>query len=68
MAGLGIASLPLYAARPALDRGELIALTHIEVDNSRASEAWLLWPNGRQLLPKVRVFIDHVIALFKEGA
>lgn len=31
----------------------------------RESEYWLLWPPDRQHVPKLRVFVDHLVAVFE---
>jgi len=56
--GLGIACLPDFAIRGAVADGRL----HIVLDKyvQRAGAFHVLWPSGRQALPKIRVFIDFL--------
>ncbi len=57
--GRGIALLPDFSAREALDRGLLrrVLSSHVE---SQSIALRVMWPSGRQLPPKVRVFIDFL--------
>lgn len=62
LAGLGIASLPEFAARKALARGELhTVLADWEHLTDYAGTAWLLYPSNRFLPAKLRVWIDYVV-------
>jgi DNA-binding transcriptional LysR family regulator len=67
VAGFGIALLPLYAARPGIDSGALVAVLPDAMTETNPSEVWLLWPGNRHPVPKIRAFIDHIAALF-DGA
>jgi DNA-binding transcriptional LysR family regulator len=59
--GHGIAHMPDFLAREALDDGRLTAV--LEGDEG---QFWVLWPSSRHLSPKIRVFVDFVSAqLFK---
>lgn len=61
--GMGIASLPDFTARSALQSGALLpVLADWEHLTAYAGTAWLLYPPGRFLAPKVRVFIDYLLA------
>ena len=64
LAGLGIALLPQYATAAAFADGRLVPVLADIVSELPGNERWLLWPPGRDRLPKARVFIDHVVALF----
>ncbi len=62
---LGIASLPGFAARAALERGDLVAvLPDWQHKTSYAGTAWLLYPPNRFLPAKLRVWIDHLVLGF----
>lgn len=63
MDGLGIAHLPEVVAAPALASGQLVAILREHVGERGAY--WLLWPPGRERLPKLRAFIDFVSPLFR---
>ncbi|KGP00365.1 LysR family transcriptional regulator [Alcaligenes faecalis] len=64
--GHGIAYLPDFAVKQALERGEL--LTVLDEWTGSSSTFWILWPSNRQLLPRVRVFVDFMAAhLFPSG-
>ena len=56
--GLGIAALPDFAVRAALDAGRLHSLldTHRQHDGALL----ILWPSSRHLTPKLRAFIDFL--------
>ncbi|TGY35782.1 MULTISPECIES: LysR family transcriptional regulator [Stenotrophomonas] len=60
LAGRGIAYLPEHSARDALADGRL---QRVLADQIHACGTfYLLWPSGRHVLPKLRVFIDFVSA------
>ncbi|UPG96025.1 LysR family transcriptional regulator [Luteibacter aegosomatissinici] len=54
--GHGIAFVPDHSARHALANGSVVTLLDAYLDAS--SSFHLLWPSGRHVLPKLRVFID----------
>ncbi len=59
---LGIASLPEFTARAALQRGTLIeVLPGWEHRTEYAGTAWLLYPSNRFLPAKLRVWIDYLV-------
>ncbi len=61
--GLGIASLPEFVARDALAAGALLpVLADWEHVTDYAGMAWLLYPSNRFVAPKLRVWIDHLVA------
>ncbi|MDR3002983.1 MAG: LysR family transcriptional regulator [Acidovorax sp.] len=56
IAGMGVAYVPDFLARDALERGELQRLLAEQLTHSGQFSA--LWPSSRQLSPKVRAFVD----------
>ncbi|MBV7543156.1 LysR family transcriptional regulator [Acidovorax sp. sic0104] len=66
---LGIASLPGFAARAALQGGALVrVLPDWEHKTAYAGMAWLLYPPNRFLPAKLRVWIDHLVQGFAQVA
>jgi DNA-binding transcriptional LysR family regulator len=63
MDGMGVAQLPELVAAPALASGQLVAVLREHLVERGAY--WLLWPPGRERLPKLRAFIDFVGPLFR---
>jgi len=64
MQGLGIAMLPdLFARGPVAD-GDLVPVLAGVI--GVRSGAWLVFPEKRLMLPRVRAFIDHVVAWVAE--
>ena len=64
--GLGIAALPDFAARAAREAGrlQLVLAEHTQ----HAAPFHILWPGSRNMSPKLRVFIDFLVAnLFPKG-
>lgn len=58
LAGRGIAYIPEHSVRTALADGRL---QRVLADQMHACGTfYLLWPSGRHMLPKLRVFIDFV--------
>ncbi|AJK49829.1 LysR substrate-binding domain-containing protein [Burkholderia plantarii] len=57
--GRGIAFLPAFLVRDALDNGQLRTVLDDYLD--RTVEFRMLWPASRYASPKLRVFIDHLI-------
>jgi DNA-binding transcriptional LysR family regulator len=65
--GLGIACLPDFMVRTAIERGELVAVLDAHIEHQGAFR--LLWPSSKHLAPKLRVFIDFMAdTLFAEKA
>lgn len=65
--GHGIAYLPDFAVNAALERGELV--TVLDEWAGSSSTFWILWPSNRQLLPRVRAFVDFMAThLFPAGS
>ncbi|MBN8734861.1 MAG: LysR family transcriptional regulator [Xanthomonadales bacterium] len=56
--GQGIAYMPEHMVRAELDAGELVPVLDKHVDV--CSDFYLLWPSGRHMLPKLRVFLDFM--------
>jgi DNA-binding transcriptional LysR family regulator len=56
--GLGIAYLPDFAVRDALQDGSL--QTTLEAYNVIEGSFWMLWPSSRFMLPKLRVWVDFL--------
>jgi DNA-binding transcriptional LysR family regulator len=64
LAGLGIACLPDFMVRKAIERGELVSVLDGHVEHQGSFR--LLWPSNKHLAPKLRVFIDFMVdTLFK---
>jgi len=64
-AGLGIACLPDFMVRQAVATGELLRVLDKYIDHQGTFR--LLWPSSKYLSPKIRVFIDFMVAtLFAE--
>lgn len=58
--GLGIACVPEIAVRSQLRQGKLITVLN---DYNRESMVFhVLWPSSRHLSPKIRVFVDFIVA------
>lgn len=65
--GLGIACLPDFMVRDALEQGTLqqVLDEHLEYNGT----FWILWPSSRHAAAKVRALIDHLsVRLFPENA
>jgi len=58
MQGRGIAFLPAFLVRDALEQGLLRTVLDDYLD--RTVVFWMLWPASRHASPKLRVFIDHM--------
>lgn len=67
VAGLGIACLPDFMVRQAIERGELVSVLDAHVEHQGTFR--LLWPSSKHLAPKLRVFIDFMVeTLFAQRA
>ncbi|AQZ93360.1 LysR family transcriptional regulator [Halopseudomonas phragmitis] len=67
VAGLGIACLPDFMVRRAIERGELTPVLDAYIEHQGTFR--LLWPSSKHLSPKLRVFIDFMVeTLFAEKA
>ena len=60
-AGLGLAQVPTYMAKARLDEGELI--TVLDEFKVAGPPIQAIYASGRQLSPRIRVFIDHLVAV-----
>jgi DNA-binding transcriptional LysR family regulator len=56
--GLGLACTPDFTVRAQLAQGSLVAVLQPYLDSPQVFRA--LWPSGRQISPKARVFIDYL--------
>ncbi|MCE3608103.1 LysR family transcriptional regulator [Massilia sp. P8910] len=56
--GMGIAYLPDFVVEDAMNHQSL--LTAVEEYNVVDGNFWMLWPSNRYVLPKLRVWIDHL--------
>lgn len=64
--GLGIAQMSELHVSLDLQCGRLVrVLPGYEL--SRNSGVWVLYPSGKHVLPRLRVFIDHLALVFKEA-
>ena len=58
---LGIGSLPLFTAREALERGEIVqVLAEWEFISSYSGELWLLWAGDKHMPARMRAMIDYL--------
>lgn len=64
-AGLGIALLPDFLVADAIAAGRLAAVLDRYVDDHRAM--CILWPSSRQSLPKIKAFVDFMVARLGKG-
>jgi DNA-binding transcriptional LysR family regulator len=56
--GLGLTCAPDFTVRAQLARGSLLAVLQPYLDSPSVFRA--LWPSGRQISPKARVFVDYL--------
>ncbi|MCQ9616103.1 LysR substrate-binding domain-containing protein [Paenalcaligenes niemegkensis] len=59
-AGLGIAFLPDFTVADAISTGQLIVVLEKHIDDHQ--DVSILWPSGRQSLPKIKVFVDFMVS------
>jgi DNA-binding transcriptional LysR family regulator len=64
LAGVGIAHMPTYIAGPSLASGKLLSLFRDAGTRGGASMK-VYYPPSKHRLPKVQVFLDFLVALFK---
>ncbi|WP_112167045.1 LysR family transcriptional regulator [Klebsiella sp. WCHKl090539] len=58
---LGIGSLPLFTAREALARGEIVqVLPEWEFISSYSGQLWLLWSGNKHMPARMRAMIDYL--------
>jgi DNA-binding transcriptional LysR family regulator len=65
IAGRGIACLPDFAVKDALADGRLELLLDSHLTSGGTFH--VVWPSSRQMAPKVRVFVDFMVAHFAAG-
>lgn len=58
LAGLGIACVPDFMVRAAVDKGDLVRVLEAHIEHQGCFR--LLWPSSKHLAPKLRVFIDFM--------
>jgi len=58
LADLGIACVPDFMARPAIERGALVSVLDAHMEHQGTFR--LLWPSSKHMAPKLRVFIDFM--------
>jgi DNA-binding transcriptional LysR family regulator len=63
--GRGITCMPDFAVKNAVANGGLQLV--LDSYMTRSSTFRVLWPSSKQMTPKVRVFVDFVIANFGQG-
>jgi DNA-binding transcriptional LysR family regulator len=56
--GLGLACVPDFTVRTQIAQGSLVAVLKPYLDSPSMFRA--LWPSGRQISPKARVFVDYM--------
>lgn len=62
LADLGVACVPVFVAREALDEGRVArVLAGWEFQGNYHGHAWILYPPNRFTVPKCRVLIDHLL-------
>ena len=64
-AGSGLACLPAWAAQEAVAAGTVVPVLEDWTPDGR--ELWALFPSNRYLAHRVRLFVDHLAAWFKDG-
>jgi LysR family transcriptional regulator, regulator for bpeEF and oprC len=62
-AGYGLAQVHDYYLESAIARGKLV--TVLDKLKPKADPAWLVYPHTHHLTPKVRAFVDHMVAQFE---
>jgi LysR family transcriptional regulator, regulator for bpeEF and oprC len=62
-AGYGLAQLHGYYLDAAIARGQLIAV--LDKFKPKLDPIWLVYPQTRHLTPRVRVFVDFMVAQFR---
>jgi DNA-binding transcriptional LysR family regulator len=63
--GRGIACVPDFAVKEALSANQLQLV--LDRHMTRSSTFRIIWPSSKQMSPKVRVFVDYVVANFGSG-
>jgi LysR substrate binding domain. len=58
---VGIGSLPLFTAREALEKGEIVqVLPQWEFISSYTGELWLLWTRNKHMPARMRAMINYL--------
>lgn len=65
--GAGIAMLPLFICGEALREGRVVSLLEDWLPESR-SAIWAVYPHSRHVSPKVRAFVDFLVAELRDCA
>jgi LysR family transcriptional regulator, regulator for bpeEF and oprC len=63
--GYGLAQLRDYYIDALVRRGELVVV--LDKFKPKADPVWLVYPHTRHLTPKVRVFVDYMLAQFRSS-
>jgi len=63
VAGLGVVCEPDFLVGPELQAGRLLPL--LPGYSGRRADIWAVYPSRRHLSVKVRLFVDHLAAIFK---
>lgn len=63
--GQGIAYLPAFTVRRELAAGQLVSV--LDEHTQALTAFWLLWPASRHLPPRLRAFIDFLVAQLRDG-
>jgi DNA-binding transcriptional LysR family regulator len=64
LGGLGIAHMPTFLVGPDLSSGRLIPIFR-DANNSQSASMKVYFPRAKDSPPKIRVFVDFLVALFK---
>jgi DNA-binding transcriptional LysR family regulator len=64
VAGLGVVYEPDFMVGPALASGQLVRL--MPAYHGRRTDMWAVYPSRRHLSVKVRLFVDHIAAYFRQ--
>jgi LysR family transcriptional regulator, regulator for bpeEF and oprC len=62
-AGLGVIQVADYYVQPLLERGELVEV--LEDYKTDGFDISVVFPQPQQIAPKLRVFLDFLVALFE---
>jgi DNA-binding transcriptional LysR family regulator len=66
---LGIGSLPLFTAREALARGEIVqVLPEWEFISRYSGQLWLLWSGNKHMPARMRAMIDYLSEKMKPAS
>lgn len=65
LGGLGIAHLPTFLVGPDLSSGRLVPIFR-DAANSQSASMKVYFPRAKNSLPKIRVFVDFLVALFRD--